>query len=143
MIQTINFISRREAECEQPSLFSDVLVSIGEPGQPLPNLQNGWRDVLSLQFWDVEEDLHKDGQIYTGISVEQAEQIAEFIKRWHHRDEPVRFTAHCLAGISRSAGVALSTFDYTRAPFPRITMAGRANGLVIQRVNSALRLEGY
>lgn len=133
MIQTINFISRREAECEQPSLFSDVLVSIGEPGQPLPNLQNGWRDVLSLQFWDVEEDLHKDGQIYTGISVEQAEQIAEFIKRWHHRDEPVRFTA----------GVALSTFDYTRAPFPRITMAGRANGLVIQRVNSALRLEGY
>lgn len=74
MIQTINFISRREAECEQPSLFSDVLVSIGESGQPLPNLENGWRDVLSLQFWD---------------------------------------------------------------------MAGRANGLVIQRVNSALGLSGY
>lgn len=143
MIQTIDFISRIEAECKIPSLFSDVLVSIGEPGKPLPNLENGWRDVLSLQFWDVVEDEHKDGNIQTGISAEQAEQIAEFIKRWHHREEPVRFTAHCLAGISRSAGVALSAFDYTRASFPRITMAGRANGLVIQRVNRALGLEGY
>lgn len=143
MIQTIDFISRIEVECKQPSLFSDVLVSISEPGKPLPNLVNGWRDVLSLQFWDVVEDEHKDGAILTGISVEQAEQVAEFIKHWHHREEPVRFTAHCLAGISRSAGVALSVFDYTRASFPRITMAGRANGLVIQRVNRALGLAGY
>lgn len=142
MIEIINFMSRKQAEQWQPE-GCDVLVSIGEPGLPLPQLKSGWGGVLSVQFWDFAEPLDRDGEIYPVITHDQATQIADFIRHWHGRADKVRFIAHCMAGVSRSAAVALSAYDYTRAEFARRDHACNANQLVVRRVNEALGFPGY
>lgn len=142
MIEFINFLSRKQAEQLQPE-GCDVLVSISEPGSPLPQLKGGWGEVLSVQFWDIVDPLARDGELYPVITADQAKEIADFIRHWHGRSEKVRFTAHCLAGVSRSAAVALSAYDYTTAAFARRQLAYNANLLVVRRVNEALGLPGY
>lgn len=142
MIEAINFLSRSQAEIMQPEK-GDVLISISEPGFSLPNLKAGWGRVLSLQFWDLTEPLLKEGKIYPVITQEQAMQIADFIRLWHASDEKVRFIVHCMAGVSRSAAVALSAYDFTRAVFARRELACNANALVLKLVNTELGLKGY
>lgn len=142
MIGFINFLSRAHAEQRQAE-SCDVLVSISEPDAPLPQLKAGWRDVLSVQFWDVLEPIERDGNLYPAITDEQAALIADFIRHWQGSAEKVRFTAHCQAGVSRSAAVALSAHDYSGGEFARRQLACNANVLVVRRVNEALGLSGY
>jgi len=60
-------------------------------------LVQGYKDVLQIRFWDVEESFVN----YRTITPEQGTTIKEFIEK----NRSSRFLVHCEAGMSRSAGV--------------------------------------
>lgn len=79
-----------------------VLISITDPGNALlPNtILNQFQDSLSIQFWDIEEEICQ----YKPIKEEEAKTIKDFINK--HKDKS--FIIHCEAGISRSAAVGMA-----------------------------------
>ena len=104
-------ISREEMRCAIHQNVLDkenlVLISIGEPGESYAHSiltkeeVQGFKDVLQIEFWDVEEDLCG----YTVISDEEAKIIQNFILVNLQKDPDTRFIVNCKAGKSRSAGV--------------------------------------
>lgn len=139
-ITYIEFMPVAKAIMLQPSP-GDVLISITEPDStPKPEFQNGWKDIVRLEFWDIETI--KDGIFYP-INDAQARKIADFIRRHHEDRDEVRLVIHCRAGISRSAGVALAAFEFTQysgseAVFPGLMNVGFRNALVCRKVMDAL-----
>lgn len=79
-----------------------VLISITDPKSDfLPvKIQNQFKDVLNIQFWDMEEQIGN----YKPINKEEATIIRNFII--NNKDK--NFVIHCEAGISRSSGVGLA-----------------------------------
>ena len=104
-------ISREEMQCAIHQDVIDkenlVLISIGEPGEfykysilSKEEVQ-GFKDVLQIEFWDIEEDFGD----YKIITDEQAKIIQNFILVNLQKDSETRFIVHCKAGKSRSAAV--------------------------------------
>jgi predicted protein tyrosine phosphatase len=89
--------------------FSDVvLISIrGTEEQPV-KIKPSFRDVLSLQFDDVDGDdnLMADE---VPMSTEQADSIARFAAK--HRTARL-ILCHCYQGVSRSAGMAAAILKW-------------------------------
>ncbi len=111
--QTIEaVISRDEMRCAIHQGILDkenlVLISIGEPGEFYEHSVltkeevQGFRDVLQIEFWDVEEDSGN----YKIITDEQAKTIQNFILVNLQKEPDTRFIVNCQAGKSRSAAVA-------------------------------------
>ena len=116
-IQTIStktieaIISREEMKCAicQDILDKEnlVLISISEPGEfykysiLTKEEVQGFKDVLQIEFWDIEEDFGD----YKIITDEQAKTIQNFILVNLQKDPETRFIVHCKAGKSRSAAV--------------------------------------
>lgn len=107
-------ISREEMRCAIHQNVIDkenlVLISIGEPGDRYSHSilskeeVQGFKDVLQLEFWDVEEDFGN----YKIITDEEAKLIQNFILANLQKDPDVRFIVNCKAGKSRSAAVAMA-----------------------------------
>ena len=66
------------------------------------------KNVLNLEFDDVEKDIEVGGYSFKAITDEQAEAIVKFIIDNKGKD----FYVHCLAGISRSGAVGTFIFDF-------------------------------
>ena len=104
-------ISREEMQCAIAQNVLDkenlVLISIGEPGDNYKysilrqDEVQGFKDVLQIEFWDIEEDFGE----YKIITDEQAKIIQNFILVNLQKDKYTRFIVHCKAGKSRSAAV--------------------------------------
>ena len=62
------------------------------------------KDVLRMKFDD------ECGGHINEMSVEQAQKIAEFVRKWESRISQI--IVHCEAGVSRSAGVAAAIMKY-------------------------------
>jgi predicted protein tyrosine phosphatase len=79
---------------------NSVLIAIHEPNRAIHdrNIVSKFQDVLQIQFWDIEESFPG----YETITKLQALTIRNFILK--NKDK--KFFVHCLAGVSRSAGVA-------------------------------------
>lgn len=77
-----------------------AVISITDPDLPIPSPRRfeGFFDFIQLQFWDIEKSIGK----YKPISNKQAEQVYNFILKNRYK----KFLVHCMAGVSRSAGVA-------------------------------------
>ena len=89
--------------------FSDtVLISIKDPGSDVDfsEVHKRFKKHIALEFWDIEEDIgvKANGFQVKPIVSKQAEDIVRFILE--NKDE--KFMIHCIAGQSRSAGVALA-----------------------------------
>lgn len=105
-------ISREEMRCAIQQNILDkenlVLISVGEPGESYNDSilskeeVQGFRDVLQIEFWDIEEDFGD----YKIITDEQAKTIQNFILVNLQKDPDTRFIINCKAGKSRSAAVA-------------------------------------
>lgn len=106
MISKVIFAGRASAEVCGP--FSDwALISIGEPdaSNGLPNLKDGWFEVLRLEFHDVDTDrFEAPGGRFQLMSEEDARRIIGFVE--HVAPHVDVLFVHCSAGISRSAAVA-------------------------------------
>jgi len=113
MITNIRFISRVVSQQLIP-VQTDALISIKEPIIDDVLLHPDWapNQLLRLSFYDVDaakdQDLIESGAI--AMTPEHADQIVNFIKNL----DPEVNTIHvaCLAGISRSAGVAQALAEY-------------------------------
>ena len=106
------FISKKKAEAFSDTKDSEkrILISITTPGvarstgycTPAKLHIDAWRDILRLEFHDVEPEL--DGYDYVIFNDEDAKKIFEFLKK--HETEIDEVVVHCEAGISRSAAVS-------------------------------------
>ena len=99
-----------------------VLIAILDPDSEAHELDliDGYKDVLQIRFWDVEEGIGK----YTPITDKQGKELKEFILK----NKGSKFLIHCTAGVSRSAGVGMALdcllshngdrYDYSLFPNP-------------------------
>jgi len=113
MINSVFFMSRSSSKLLVPT-SQDALISINEPICNPVELHPDWapNQLLRLSFYDVDASKDQD-LIEAGASPmtpAQADQIVNFIKNL----DPEVTTIHvaCLAGISRSAGVAQALAEY-------------------------------
>jgi predicted protein tyrosine phosphatase len=94
-----------QAELSLEDRANIVLISISEPDNSEYVSDNkdtvvGFRDVLEMKFWDVEEGIGS----YKPLTDKQGVKIRNFIKK--NKDK--KFLIHCKAGQSRSAGIGLA-----------------------------------
>jgi len=77
-----------------------AIICIHDPDIEFHNkmVMRSYDETLEIRFWDIEEAIGK----YTPITDEQGKFIRKFIERNKDRN----FLVHCMAGQSRSAGVA-------------------------------------
>lgn len=119
MIQSTAFISREASKLLTPCV-GDAIISITEPNRDWVELHPDWQNhVLRLVFHDVDPQKHQEfiaEHAYVPMTPEQAEQITQFVKA-QENSGTTRIIVACLAGISRSAGVALSIAEKYKLPF--------------------------
>ncbi len=79
-----------------------IVISITDPDSDEASLQfdSNRLATLRLSFHDVTEG----NKYYLAMSTEQAKEIVDFVSEW--KDKVTLIAVHCMAGISRSAGVA-------------------------------------
>lgn len=136
-------LSRREAERYTPENGREVCVSIVSPGSRVPHLSPRFRDLLRLEFDDVDRFYLQRLRQLDGpppvvpLQPEQAREIAAFYRTHRERDAIV---VHCEAGVSRSVGVARALHEEETGAGPEASREafGRGNELVRQRVREAL-----
>jgi predicted protein tyrosine phosphatase len=77
-----------------------AIISIHDPDIPLHNdeIMNKYNSSIQMQFWDIEEQIGN----YKPITKEQGQILKDFIIT--NKDK--KFLIHCMAGQSRSAGIA-------------------------------------
>ena len=103
MISAVSFVDHATAESIVPEPDWAMISITGFNPYDVNNqaqLHPHWGEVLRLAFDDVSirgDDLH-------GITEEQAAQIIAFLDAV--QDKVDKVVVHCLAGVSRSAGVA-------------------------------------
>lgn len=77
-----------------------IIISITDPD--VENILPDKKHMLKIQFWDIEETIGK----YSPITEEQGRTLRNFILRSFEEFENPKFIINCMAGQSRSAGVA-------------------------------------
>lgn len=91
--------------------FSDAyVISIVSPNQQWPVFAS--KDVLRIQFHDVDKRLQSGKNIYEPMHRDQAKGIAMFFLA--HKHQATRWIACCEAGISRSPAVAIALTEFVR-----------------------------
>ena len=105
-------LSRDRAEAYQPSGV-EICISITDPNASDIALSPEFADVLRLQFSDIAE---AGGAKDVPFGPEHAERIVAFVARWPQAE---RIVVHCVAGVSRSPGVALGLCDLHGWPAAR------------------------
>jgi predicted protein tyrosine phosphatase len=98
-------LSRDKAERYEPQGV-EICISISDPEAPPAKLSPRFAAVLRLEF----SDIMSAGSIASEVlfAAEQAQQVVDFLARWPHAE---RVVVHCLAGVSRSPGIALGVCD--------------------------------
>jgi predicted protein tyrosine phosphatase len=128
-LKNTNFFSKRMAEMvnDPDGRASRVLISITTPAIPdsitrfcAPAVlhDESWKDVLRLQFDDVDPGHMNPGQTryYRLFNNDDAIAILKFLKK--HQDDTVDALVHCEAGISRSAAVSKFIAHIYNLSFP-------------------------
>lgn len=116
MLKKVMFVGRFSAETCGP--WPDfAMISLGEPdaAEGAPRIQDGWHDVLRLEFHDITADTMDVEGIYTLMSDADAQAIVAFVKKVAPEVEGI--IVHCRAGISRSAAVAKWICGEYKIPF--------------------------
>jgi len=95
-------LSRKKAEAYEPS-GREACISITDAGDaPLPVLSSAFVAVLRVAFSDIDEASSDPTEVL--FSEHHARQVADFVRQWTQVD---RIVVHCMAGQSRSPGIAL------------------------------------
>ncbi len=93
-----------------PSLH-EVCISITDPKSAPLLLSTKFADVLRLSFSDIAAPSPFD--FHQLFAIEHARAIIKFVNRWPDID---RIVVHCVAGLSRSPGVALAIAELRGMP---------------------------
>jgi Icc-related predicted phosphoesterase/predicted protein tyrosine phosphatase len=94
-----------EAEAYEPTGI-EVCISITDPNASLVRLSPRFADVLRISFTDIARPTSFPFDVL--FDAKHARKILKFLDRWAHAQ---RVVVHCVAGVSRSPGVALAVCD--------------------------------
>lgn len=135
MIRYTNFISKRAFE-QHTGKNNEIFISIsGSPkygdGEGQAKKSGAWRDGMYQVFDDIDK-VYKDFVVF---SDEQANDIVNFLEKYHKSAEKVDLIVHCFAGISRSAAIALFADEvYTSEKNRRLNNYSVYNKLVYSKL---------
>lgn len=118
VLRDVIFLSQDWAEAMIPQ-GCESIISVTSPGSTLADLNDGWRDVLRIQFDDVDPDETPQGEFeaeLAGLSEAQAREIAAFVLSSATHSQTI--IVHCKFGQSRSPAIAKAICDHYRLPFP-------------------------
>ena len=124
-------LSRDDAERYQPQGV-EVCISITDPDAPEVRLASDFAAVLRLQFTDIASPGGPGDVLFAR---EHAERILDFLSRWTDAE---RIVVHCVAGASRSPGVALGLCDRFGWPTTPIEKAKPLWNTLVRRVLAEL-----
>jgi hypothetical protein len=128
----VRFTSREGAEDAVPDPRIAV-ISIRDPGSKPVDLQQGWFDVLSIEFHDIDLCKEINASLladilkrYQPMAAFHALLVVAFVERCNGTGVD-GFLIHCEAGISRSAAVAKWITDHYSLPsiWPAVTNHNR------------------
>ena len=94
-------LSEQRARLYEPS-GREVCISITNPEGPVPTLSSGFAAILRIAFTDIARPSPFTWDLL--FNDEHASQIIDFVREWEGAD---RIVIHCMAGQSRSPGVAM------------------------------------
>ncbi len=124
MISSVSFVNQATAESMVPRADWAMISITGYNPCDVPNqarLHPNWQEVLRLEF----DDVSSQGDHLHGITPHQAGQVIAFLDAV--QDMVEKIVVHCLAGVSRSAGVAKFVaerygldFDHTYGMYNRL-----------------------
>jgi predicted protein tyrosine phosphatase len=97
----LRILSRIKAEAYEPS-GREVCISIRDLDDAEATLSARFVAVLRLAFSDIDEPSADPSEV--PFHEDHAKQVTDFVGRWMDVD---RIVVHCLAGQSRSPGIAL------------------------------------
>jgi predicted protein tyrosine phosphatase len=123
-------LSRERVECYEPQGV-EVCISITDPEAADVQLSSRFAAVLRLQFNDV---LAAGAPTDVLFDEEHARRIIAFVKQWPLAE---RIVVHCMAGVSRSPGVALGLCDLYGWPAAEIEQAKPSWNSLVRRVLAA------
>ena len=85
-----------------------IMISVVDPEEPTPNIQfeNKFVDIFYLKFHDTDSRYSDN---YQALSESTALEILVFVKKYVDIIDTI--VVHCMAGISRSAGIAAALSD--------------------------------
>jgi predicted protein tyrosine phosphatase len=98
-------LSLDKAEAYEP-VGVEICISITDPKAPPVQLSPRFADVLHLSFNDIAAPSQTPSDVL--FDAEHAHEILTFLRRW---PQAQRIVVHCMAGMSRSPGVALGICD--------------------------------
>lgn len=130
MLKTVEFMSRKRAQCLPPSRTTAVISICGVGGQRAR--LSRFLDVLYLEFGDMAEEwlgipeglipeVTLDGSIpfwkdQALPMAAEAHQAVAFIENLAGLEAKIDLVVHCMAGISRSAAIALYAAERYAVP---------------------------
>jgi predicted protein tyrosine phosphatase len=117
-LREVIFLSQDWAEAMIPQ-GGESIISVTSPGSALADLNDGWRDVLRIQFDDVDPDEVSVGEFESELaelSEAQAREIAAFVLSCAAHSTTL--IVHCKFGQSRSPAIAKAICDHYHLPFP-------------------------
>lgn len=138
MLVAVDFISKAAFERIHPAQDLAVL-SIGNPAELPPDAFYAYENALRMEFLDCDRaGLEKWGFPEEALcTVEQMNEMLEYLERLHQAAEPLRLVVHCHMGASRSAAVALIAHAVTGCEFPRQAEANFANTHILELAQTA------
>lgn len=83
-----------------------IVISINDTGHTTELTDKNIKDILVLEFDDIDSDYDK----LKAMTYDDGVKIKEFINKY--KDSVVNIIIHCTAGVSRSAGVACGVALY-------------------------------
>ena len=133
-INQVLFASRELAESLVGNPYMAV-ISITDPGAAEAKLDQMFRHVLSLSFFDA-----LPGEDYLPAPMpglfdhHMAAVISSFVEDMHKAPFEISLMVHCECGVSRSAAVALFVEAYTKAAFMAREFTYEANQWVVEQL---------
>lgn len=148
MIKNVKNISRSKFRqinfyptSENPTKDTHAFISIygtEVDEQPAPKINHPlWMDGIQLMFDDVDFDY--EPLKLKAISPKQADIIVNFVDRIHNLPNEITIIVHCLAGVSRSAGVGKFINDIFSLNLPNYYELKVHNDTVYRRLVAAWR----
>lgn len=101
----------RQQACALSPVKGTVVISIFSPHQGPASLQEGWEDVLRLEFTEALRKCDTQERNPVLFNEGMAEQVDEFIRTHKGKD----FVIHCHSGQRRAMAVAVFLRDIFRA----------------------------
>jgi predicted protein tyrosine phosphatase len=126
-----------------------AFISIIEP-DGLVIFEKDYLNFITLQIWDIEEEIEYNNKILKPMNKDQADKIIKFIMK--HIYNVNSFIIHCSAGISRSGAIGVFILDYLQSReysrerierFKIINPNILPNRYILNLLNKTIRKETY